>query len=42
MRVVMDLADHVLCLAHGRLLASGTAEQVCSDERVVEAYLGGR
>jgi branched-chain amino acid transport system ATP-binding protein len=40
MRVIMNLATHVYCLAHGRLLAAGTPEEVRGDPRVVEAYLG--
>lgn len=42
MRVIMNLASHIYCLAHGELLAQGTPEKVRSDPRVVEAYLGGR
>ena len=40
MRVVMNLAQRMYCLAHGELLAEGTPEQVQNDERVVAAYLG--
>jgi ABC-type branched-subunit amino acid transport system ATPase component len=42
MRVVMDLAEHIHCLAHGKLLASGTPDEIRSDPRVIEAYLGAR
>ncbi len=40
MRVIMNLAEHIYCLARGRLLASGTPEEVRHDQRVVDAYLG--
>ena len=39
MRVIMNLATHIYCLAHGGLLASGTPEQVRNDPRVLDAYL---
>lgn len=41
MRVIMNLAERITCLAHGEVLASGSPEQVRDDPRVVEAYLGG-
>ena len=40
MRVIMNMADRIYCLAHGELLASGTPEEIRSDRRVVDAYLG--
>jgi branched-chain amino acid transport system ATP-binding protein len=40
MRVVMNLADEIHCLAHGQLLASGTSAEIQNDERVIDAYLG--
>jgi ABC-type branched-subunit amino acid transport system ATPase component len=40
MRVIMNLADHIYCLAHGELLADGAPEEIRNDQRVVDAYLG--
>ena len=40
MRVIMNLAEHIYCLAHGELLAAGTPDQVRNDKRVIDAYLG--
>jgi ABC-type branched-subunit amino acid transport system ATPase component len=40
MRVIMNLAQHIYCLAHGELLASGPPESIQNDGRVVDAYLG--
>jgi branched-chain amino acid transport system ATP-binding protein len=40
MPVIMDLAQHIYCLAHGRLLAEGTPEEIQGDARVLDAYLG--
>jgi ABC-type branched-subunit amino acid transport system ATPase component len=42
MRVIMNLAEHIYCLSNGRLLAGGTPDQIQNDNRVIEAYLGGR
>jgi branched-chain amino acid transport system ATP-binding protein len=40
MQMIADLADRVHVLNYGRTLANGTPEEVLSDSRVVEAYLG--
>jgi len=34
------LCDPVIVMAEGRLLASGTVEEIKSNETVIEAYLG--
>ncbi|MEX0805139.1 MAG: ABC transporter ATP-binding protein [Candidatus Binatia bacterium] len=40
MRVIMNLAEYIYCLAHGELLAQGEPDQVKQDRRVIDAYLG--
>ena len=40
MRVIMNLAEHIYCLAHGQLLAEGEPENIRNDQRVIDAYLG--
>jgi ABC-type branched-subunit amino acid transport system ATPase component len=40
MRVIMNLAEHIYCLAHGELLAEGDPDEIQNDQRVIDAYLG--
>ncbi|RVU38443.1 ABC transporter ATP-binding protein [Hwanghaeella grinnelliae] len=40
MRVIMNMADKVYCLAHGEMLSSGSPDVVQNDQRVIDAYLG--
>ena len=42
MDVVMRHADHVVVMAHGRVIADGAPDAVRRDERVLDAYLGAR
>jgi branched-chain amino acid transport system ATP-binding protein len=41
MSLVNAVADRVICMAQGKLLAQGTAEEVQNDPAVISAYLGG-
>ena len=40
MRVIMNMAETIYCLAHGEMLAQGTPEEIQNDQRVIDAYLG--
>jgi len=40
MRVIMNLAHRLYCLAHGEILASGPPDAVRDDPLVIDAYLG--
>lgn len=40
MRFIFNLCDRVLCLVRGEVLVQGTPDEVQSDPRVIEAYIG--
>jgi branched-chain amino acid transport system ATP-binding protein len=40
MDFISRLCNPVICMAEGKVLAQGTAQEVKNDERVIEAYLG--
>lgn len=40
MRVIMNMAESIYCLAHGEMLAHGAPEELQNDQRVIDAYLG--
>jgi len=40
MRVIMNIADHIYCLAHGRLLAEGAPDAIQNNQTIIDAYLG--
>lgn len=40
MRVIMNMAESIYCLAHGEMLAHGSPDDIQNDQRVIDAYLG--
>ncbi len=41
MRVVMTLCNRIQVLNFGRIICEGSPQEVCDNEKVIEAYLGG-
>ena len=42
MKVLLNVAERVLVIHHGEMLAEGSAKDIIEDERVIEAYLGSK
>ena len=40
MSVVMNIADRIYVIDHGRRIAHGLPEQIANNPQVIEAYLG--
>ena len=39
--LIMEMSDRVIVMAEGKVIANGTPEEIRSNTRVLDAYLGG-
>jgi branched-chain amino acid transport system ATP-binding protein len=40
MRFLMELCTRIYCMAHGKVIASGTPSEIRGNTRVADEYLG--
>jgi len=40
--IALEYVDHVIAMAYGKVVSTGTPEEVINDHRVIESYLGSR
>ena len=41
MNLVMEVTERIYVLEYGRLIAPGNSDEIKTNKRVIEAYLGG-